>query len=163
MHGKIRGQEHASGRSIANLAQRVAGIEARIATTAEAQKSEPYSDEALATVAARLYKARQRRARHFDAAMFSDPAWDMLLDLFIAKVRGKEVRTLSLCVASGAPGSTALRWIAILAKNGLIERRDTPEDRRAKIVSLTMQGYRVMRRYLIEGIEANDLPCGGFV
>ena len=144
--------------SIEQLAQRVAGIEALLTFD---DPNRAHSDEALATVATRVYRSRRRRARHFHPAMFAEPAWDMLLDLFIARVRGKEVRTISLCHASEVPATTALRWIGVLQKHGLVERHRSREDNRAKLIALTSKGYRIMRQYLIEGIEASDLPTGG--
>ena len=132
-------------RSVDQLEQRVAEIEARLAVAQEAARTPVYSDEALATVASRVYRARRRRERLFDATIFADPAWDMLLDLFLARARGQELRTTSLCHASGVPPTTALRWVDVLAKQGLIERRAAPDDRRVKIVTLSDQGYRVMR------------------
>jgi hypothetical protein len=140
---------------------RIAGIEALMAFQADPTSALDYSDEALATIATRVYRSRRRRARHFDPQMFAEPAWDMLLDLFIAKARGKQIRTISLCHASEVPATTALRWIGVLAKHGLVERRLAPDDQRAKLIALTDKGYRVMRQYLIEGIEASDLPTGG--
>jgi hypothetical protein len=153
--------EPGGGISVEQLARRIAGIEAMLALPEDPTGALAYSDEALAVVAARVYHARRRRARYFDPGIFADPAWDMLLDLFIARVRGKQVGTVSLCHASGVPATTALRWIDLLEKHGLVERRRDPADRRARLIALTDQGYRVMRQYLIEGIEASDLPVSG--
>src|SRR3546814_1843272 len=42
----------------------------------------------------------------------SDPAWDMLLDLYLAAERNtRPVSISSLCIASAVPATTALRWI----------------------------------------------------
>jgi hypothetical protein len=145
---------------VEQLAKRISGIEALLGSN-DPTAGLDYSDEALATVAERLYRARRRRARHFDPEMFAEPAWDMLLDLFIAKVRGKQMRTQSLCLASEVPETTALRWIGVLERNGLVARRLAEHDHRLRLIALTPKGYRVMRQYLMEGIEASDLPTGG--
>jgi hypothetical protein len=145
---------------VEQLAKRIAGIEALLASDDPTGVLD-YSDEALAAVAARLYRSRRRRARHFDPEMFAEPAWDMLLDLFIAKVRGKQMSTLSLCIASEVPETTALRWIGVLERQGLVARHLAEHDHRLRLIALTPKGYRVMRQYLIEGIEASDLPTGG--
>jgi hypothetical protein len=153
--------EPGGDRSVDQLAERIAEIEARLVVPPDLAAGFEFSDDALATVAARVYRARRRRERHFDAAIFADPAWDMLLDLFIAKARGKAVRTSSLCLAGAVPVATGLRWIAELERRELIERHHSPGDRRVRLIALTDQGYRVMRRYLIEGIEASELPPSG--
>ena len=157
----VRIGEPGRGPSVEQLAQRIAGIEALLAHPDDPTSTLDYSDEALASIATRVYRARRRRARHFDAAMFAEPAWDMLLDLFIAKVRGKQERTISLCIAGEVPATTALRWIGVLEEHGLVVRHLAADDRRLRLIALTGQGYRVMRQYLIEGIEASDLPVSG--
>ena len=56
--------------------------------------SDPYSDEAgqsLRTVAERLYQERRRRDEYFPVGLFGEPAWDLLLSLFIAGDDGREV------------------------------------------------------------------------
>jgi hypothetical protein len=153
--------EPGGDRSVDQLAERIAEIEARLAVPPDLVAGFEFSDQALATVAARVYRARRRRERHFDAAIFADPAWDMLLDLFIAKTRGKAIRTSSLCIAGAVPVTTGLRWIAELERRGLIERHKAPGDRRVKLVALSEQGHRMMRQYLAEGVEASELPTSG--
>ncbi len=59
----------------------------------------------------RIIRQRQLRARFFDGELFADPAWDMLLDLTAARVEARRVSVTSLCIASGVPPTTALRWI----------------------------------------------------
>jgi hypothetical protein len=146
---------------VEQLAKRIADIESLLSFGDDPTCALDYSDAALASVASRLYRSRRRRARHFDAEMFAEPAWDMLLDLFIAKVRGKQMRTQSLCLASEVPETTALRWIGVLERNGLVARHLAEHDHRLRLIALTPKGYRVMRQYLMEGIEASDLPTGG--
>lgn len=64
-----------------------------------------------------------RRARDdvFGENLFSDPAWDILLELFGAKLAGRRVTTSELAQAIEVPLSTTLRWIAALHERGLIE------------------------------------------
>ena len=153
----------AMARSVGDLAQRIVDIEAKLSASAGALPASELTDEALATVAQRIYKARRRRARHLPVELLGEPAWDMLLDLFVATVRGKRVRTTSACLAARSPGSTGLRWLAALEAHGLVERHGEPGDRRVKLIRLTRQGYQLMRRYLVEGIDATELPAGWFV
>ena len=84
-----------------------------------------------------LIKLRQIRATHFQGDLFSDPCWDMLLDLMEARLNEKQVSVSSLCIASGVPQTTALRRIEDLIGAGLIARQDDLADRRRVFVSLT--------------------------
>lgn len=82
------------------------------------------------------YALRRRRESEFDADLFSDPAWDILLDLYLAARAQKRISVTSACIASAAPATTALRWIEVLANRGLIVRAPDPADRRRTFVDL---------------------------
>jgi hypothetical protein len=95
----------------------------------------------------RIIRQRQLRARFFDAALFADPAWDMLLDLAAARAEHKQVSVTSLCIASGVPPTTALRWISQLTAAGLLERIEDETDRRRAFLALTDKAAEAMARY----------------
>src|SRR5437899_12878981 len=59
-------------------------------------------------------RARTRRKQFFKASLFSDPAWDILLDLFAAEQEGRRVTVSVVGLGSGIPQTTALRWINAL-------------------------------------------------
>jgi len=58
------------------------------------------------------------------------------------------VSVSSLCIASDAPPSTALRHITLLEENGLITRSPSAHDRRITFVGLTDQAVVAMGSYL---------------
>lgn len=104
-----------------------------------------------------IIRQRQARARFFDADLFADPAWDMLLDLTAARAEHERVSVTSLCIASGVPATTALRWISQMVEAGLLERVQDDADRRRAFIALTDRAAEAMARYFaqIEGDAAN--------
>src|SRR3546814_11460790 len=69
-------------------------------------------DNTRALFGQNLIRCRRLRDRYFDGDLFADPAWDMLLDLYLAAERNtRPVSISSLCIASAVPAPTALRWI----------------------------------------------------
>lgn len=63
----------------------------------------------IVELARRFYRSRRLRPRVFsDDALFGEPAWDMLLDLFIAEADGKRLSVTAACIGSAVPTSTAL-------------------------------------------------------
>ncbi len=92
--------------------------------------------------------ARRARARFLPVDLFGEPAWDLLLDLFIAGEEGKPISITSACIASGVPSTTALRWIGVLDERGLISRDPDPEDGRRIYVSLTEAARAAMLHWL---------------
>lgn len=106
------------------------------------------SDRDLARLAAAIYASRQKRSNFLPFSIFGEAAWDILLDLFINHVRGKDLRTTSVCIASNVPPTTGLRWIGTLERHGLLRRYVLPEDNRATLVGLTPVGSQAVRECL---------------
>lgn len=91
---------------------------------------------------------RRERERLFPKGLFSDPAWDIILDLFDFAERGKKASITSVCIAAAVPPTTALRWIKILEDKGLIYREADPHDRRRFWLYLPEQTKINVRHYL---------------
>lgn len=98
----------------------------------------------------RTIRQRQLRARFFDGDLFADPAWDMLLDLTAARAEHQRVSVTSLCIASGVPPTTALRWIGQMIEAGLFQRSEDETDRRRAFITLTDRAADAMARYFVE-------------
>ena len=98
----------------------------------------------------RIIRQRRLRDRFFDSAMFADPAWDILLDLTAARAEHVRVSVTSLCIASGVPPTTALRWIGQMVEAGLLERVEDEADRRRAFIALSDSAADAMARYFAE-------------
>ncbi|WP_041558989.1 MarR family transcriptional regulator [Novosphingobium sp. PP1Y] len=99
-------------------------------------------------LARQAYDDRRRRSKIFQAdALFGEPAWDILLDLFIAAKERRRVSVTSACIGSAVPSTTALRWISILEKHQLLQREADPGDARRVYVRLSARGYAAMLEY----------------
>jgi hypothetical protein len=107
----------------------------------------------------RVYQGRRDRNIFFkDILLFSEPGWDILLDLYISELMGKKISVTSSCIASCAPTTTALRWLAELEGQGLVSRELDPTDKRRIFVGLTDDGRSRMQAYvshLIKPMGAN--------
>ena len=97
-----------------------------------------------------VIRARRLRARFFDAELFADPAWDMLLDLLAAEIQQHRVPVSSLCIAAAVPATTALRWIKTLTDNQMFVRRADPHDGRRIFVELSPAASQGMHAYFAE-------------
>lgn len=98
----------------------------------------------------RIVRQRQLRARFFDADLFADPAWDILLDLTAARAEHARVSVTSLCIASGVPPTTALRWIGQMTRAGLLVRLEDETDKRRAFIALSDGAADGMARYFTE-------------
>lgn len=95
----------------------------------------------------RMLNARRARNAHFPEGLFADPAWDILLDLLVAKMMQARVSVSSVCLASNVPQTTALRWIKTLEVEGLIERRADQFDGRRYFLEITPLAQRSLEQY----------------
>lgn len=117
----------------------------------ESAQDHPYWLE----LARRAYSDRRRRAKYFDASLFGEPAWDLLLDLFIAEKEGRRVSVTSACIGAAVPSTTALRWILVLENEDLVWRENDPKDARRAFLHLTAKAYTQMIEYLSTTVPAS--------
>lgn len=123
-------------------------------TLAEQQARTRKPNVGALALARKTYAMRRKRAVIFGKPdLFGEPAWDILLDLFIAAGEGKAVSVSSACIGSAAPATTGLRWLGVLADEGLVLRENDPEDHRRVLVRLAPAGQAAMERYF-EAVEA---------
>lgn len=108
-------------------------------------KDEPGIDAAYVRS---IIRARRLRDQFFRGGLFADPAWDMLLDLFAARLEGTRVAVSSLCIAAAVPATTALRWIKALTDRGLFVRSADPQDGRRVYIALSDEVARSLTAYL---------------
>lgn len=105
---------------------------------------------AAVKLARELRRIRMNRSKFLPASLFADPAWDIILDLFIAHHETRRSSVKTVCLASGVPSTTALRWITILEKAGLIVRKKDESDSRVRCIELSSVGYDAIRGLLDE-------------
>lgn len=96
----------------------------------------------------RIQTLRRMRAELFSADLFSEPAWEMLLELYLCEMVNQRIAVSSLCAAALAPTTTALRWLGKLESDGWIVREGDPNDARRTFVELTDRGRDSMERFL---------------
>ena len=106
------------------------------------------SEQMLVTQARDLLAQRKMRRRFLPAELFHEPAWDMLIALFIAHNDTRPTNVKALVAMADAPVTTSQRWIEHLHKLKLIDRVNDPADRRRIEISLSHSGYEAITAYL---------------
>ncbi len=91
--------------------------------------------------------------RFVTAELFGEPAWDILLDLLRAEVAERRVSVSSVCLASGVPQTTALRYLKQMTARGMIVRCADPRDHRRVFVELAPEVSISLRNYFMQIIE----------
>ncbi|EIZ80144.1 regulatory protein MarR [Novosphingobium sp. Rr 2-17] len=125
------------------------GVAAEATDGREPSKASAGQDHPVwAELARQTYDDRRRRTKIFKSEdLFGEPAWDIMLDLFIATKERRRVSVTSACIGSAVPSTTALRWISILEKQGFLVREADLGDARRVYVKLSARGYAAMLEY----------------
>lgn len=161
MAARGAGGVHDAGRSgdgerLRQLSDEVARIAATLARMTDAPTNAPGLSapapggdipDVSAEAVRGAIRARRMREDFFEAELFADPAWDMLLDLLAAEIAQHRVPVSSLCIAAAVPATTALRWMKTMTDQGIFLRRSDPHDGRRVFIELAPQASVAMRRY----------------
>lgn len=113
--------------------------------------------EQLAAIAQSEFHNRRRRDSLIRYDLFAEPAWDMLLDLYIQHHRGQPVAVDRLCTAAATASTTALRWLGLLIEKELVTRSSSAEDDGIPRVVLSDRGISEMERYLRDFLHRDQL------
>ena len=105
---------------------------------------------ALSDQARQLFRHRRRRDESLGGELFGEPAWDLLLDLFIARCQRRPVSIISASVAASIPVKSALPWLLRLEEHGLVERIYEAQDEALTLVAISDAGFDRMTGLLCE-------------
>jgi DNA-binding MarR family transcriptional regulator len=120
----------------------------RILGAASPRRSAETDHERLVARARAIFSERKRRGEFFPRRLFYEPAWDMLLALYVTDSSGGRQTVGKLVSWIGAPQTTAIRWIDYLESRQIITRQQDARDRRVTFVDLTIKGKQMLENYL---------------
>jgi DNA-binding MarR family transcriptional regulator len=127
---------------LSNALATVASGLSSIGMNAASNRNDPIIHHA--TRVRHVIKLRRQRNRLFPHALFADAQWDILLDLTLARLEGKQVMVSSVAIAAAVPTTTALRTIKTMLDAGLVERLPDTVDRRRHYLSISDDAFKNM-------------------
>jgi len=92
-----------------------------------------------------IFAERNRRSQFFSKSIFGEPAWEMLVTLYI--MDGRRVTVGNLVNMIDAPQTTALRWMQYLERRQYVKRRPDPDDKRVVCIELLDAGRERLDAY----------------
>lgn len=133
------------------LADRMEALAIELRTITDTEGQAVPTQGTLMNLAAKIYGARRAVDRIFGMPGFAvSPGWDMVLDLYQAKVRGRQISVTSACIGGACPATTGLRWLQVLESRCLVLRKPDCADRRRTVVELTDGGQVLVEKALSE-------------
>ena len=113
------------------------------------QATSPIQRENLREHARKIRAARDLRQQWFDRNIFGEPAWEMLLTLYIIDGEQRRLSTRRIAKLANLSLTTTLRWLDYLEEQQLISRRRNPFDQRVVDTELSDKGRTAMDAYLM--------------
>lgn len=151
MATEIRDRASTLEEEAARLRNMAQAFDASFDKTEDIDSIQPRFQEAdsprLSRIAGAVLKARAERADFLPCDVFGEPGWNMLLELFTAREQEQRIAVTSLCIASLAPTTTALRWVDKLVASDLVVLKPSTSDGRVIYVELSRNGFLSMQRY----------------
>jgi len=120
---------------------------ARDAAGSGGERSQAERSQARA-LAERLYAERRRRDLAFPQGLFGEPAWDLLLAMFIAREKGESMILSEAYRMARVSDTTGRRLLEQLEREALISRRRAPRSRKTWLVELTEDGVDKLGDFL---------------
>lgn len=114
----------------------------------------PSQREALRQDAAKIQFSRNLRRKELDESILGEPAWDILLALFVIDNDKRRLSIGELARTTHIPQTTMVRWVTALEERELAKKRPNPFDQRVVHVELTDKGRRSMESYFMLMREA---------
>ncbi len=100
-----------------------------------------------------VIRRTQRRELLGNPSLLTNPAWDMLIDLFLNTHANKPVSTSGLCIGSGLPMTSALRLVRKLCDANLVLREPDAADGRRNFIRLTPRTWEGLNRHFCDGLD----------
>jgi hypothetical protein len=97
----------------------------------------------------KIVACRAIRNKMFGSDLFADPAWDIMLDLAIARAEDRRISISSLCIAANVPATTALRCIKSMADKNIIVLIPDRRDSRRKFAILSENVCEAMLKFAL--------------
>ena len=115
----------------------------------KALRSSNINQKTIIQTASRLLEERRLRGEHLPLSdLLGEPAWDVLLFIFVSQAKGKGAKVEGLAFASRIPVAHALRWLERLESREMVFAYRDEENDGEVFLRLTSKGHSAMSQYL---------------
>ena len=141
------GRSEGSPRNMDDIVHRLDDLLRTVAAVPSAAPAAGPNERNKLSAARAEWKARRERERLFGSKLFGDTAWDILLDLFMAREEGRDVTLSSIGETVSLAEPAMLRCLAMLIEEGLILREARSPHPRGNYLRLSAQALELMCEY----------------
>lgn len=132
----------------AQISQISAIIERHRDATPKPERANETDPMRHAFIARRMLHILRLGSETLPGHLLSNPAWEILLDLFVHRSEGKRLTIMSLCITATAPAGTMLRYLNALTDAGFVIRLKADDDRPSPVIDLSEGAFASMQAIL---------------
>ncbi len=138
------------------LKSNIAEISEKVENQLRADILDNDDNKLLTVFVSRYMENRNLRNKMISQDLFSDPCWDILMDVFSARLNDKNISVSAVATAGNMPHTTGLRYIDTLEKIGYIYRERDDWDGRRIFVKMTDDTFRMMKEYFLRVLQKSQ-------
>ena len=86
---------------------------------AQTEDAKVLENDHVASLAAAILDFRSR-SKILPRELFAEPAWDLLLELFVADAQGRRLTARQVCSRASIPPSVMSHWLKHLSQSGFV-------------------------------------------
>jgi predicted transcriptional regulator len=138
------------------LKSNIAEISEKVENQLRADILDNDDNKILTVFVSRYMENRNLRNKMISQDLFSDPCWDILMDVFSARLNDKNISVSAVATAGNMPHTTGLRYIDTLEKIGYIYRERDDWDGRRIFVKMSDDTFRMMKEYFLRVLQKSQ-------
>ena len=138
------------------LKSNIAEISEKVENQLRADILDNDDNKLLTVFVSRYMENRNLRSKMISQDLFSVPCWDILMDVFSARLNDKNISVSAVATAGNMPHTTGLRYIDTLEKIGYIYRERDDWDGRRIFVKMSDDTFRMMKEYFLRVLQKSQ-------
>jgi DNA-binding MarR family transcriptional regulator len=141
---------------ISDIQKNIGRISQQIGYEVRHKLSDTEQDEYLVEMIEKYFENKRLRYIIISQDLFSDPYWDILMELFYARLRGKNVTVSAVATAGNMAQTTGLRYLdSLLAMEYIYRERDDCDGRKV-FIKISEKPFLLMKEYFIRILKMSS-------
>lgn len=139
-----------------DIQKNIGKIASQIGYEVQHKLSDDELDEYLIEMLDKYFDNKRLRYIIVSQDLFSDPYWDILVELFHARLRRKDITVSAIATAGNMPQTTGLRYIDSLLAIEYIYREKDAWDGRKVFIRISDKAFLLMKEYYVRILKISD-------
>jgi DNA-binding MarR family transcriptional regulator len=141
---------------ISDIQKNIGRISEQIGYEIQHKLTDDELDNYLVEMLGKYFENKRLRYIIVSQDLFSDPYWDILIELFHARLRGKNITVSAAATAGNMPQTTGLRYLDSLLSMEYVYRERDDWDGRKVFIRISDKAFLLMKEYFIRILKMSD-------